>query len=72
MRVILKHYIFRMHTKTLCELLCSNRLVTKLKLVEDSLKSETNTLLTIITLSRHFIDSFSQEICEVQHLLNDD
>jgi hypothetical protein len=52
----------------LCELLCSNRFVIKLKLMEDPLQSQSYRFLTVVGLSGHLIDGLSQQVREVQYL----
>jgi hypothetical protein len=55
----------------LCELLCSDRFVIKLKLMEDPLKSQRYRLLTVVRLCRHLVDGLPQQIREVQYLKRD-
>ena len=55
-------------TEAFSELLCSDRFVAELQLVEDSLEGEADTLLTVIRLRGHLVHSLPQQVREVQHL----
>ena len=55
-------------TEAFSELLCSDRFVAELQLVEDSLEGEADTLLTVIRLRGHLVHSLPQQVREVQYL----